>query len=375
MQYTVAGLVAPYTLKIASGALPPGATMDDTGLVTYSYTTGGHYSWVVQATDALGRVVALADSADISTQQWWATVPGSSTLYYSDDLGTWNTTTRTPNVSPSGTMAPLSTGIGRALIFSSDNSGDEIITGFVPPIAPTLGIAAFNPNVVQYYADIGAIVALQYVVGNAGATSVWISTDGGVTFQSYALPGPGAAGITRLDSGRWLIVDGPSAGTSIFRYTDSQLPTGGWVAGASLPSPRNAYSAIASNGTTASCLDNGGNAYTTTDGVTLATVATPQAHEAFVWNGCAANGDTFVFALTNGTPNNVLQSADAGGTWATRALPYASASPTVMRYGKGAYVLSLTAQKPVMSSDGGVTWTSISGLPSGAQVGLAEWVP
>ena len=375
MQYEATGLVAPYRFKIASGALPPGVTMDDTGLVTYSYTTGGHYSWVVQAADAIGRIIALADSADVSVQQWWATVPGSNTLYYSDDLVAWNTTTRSPSVSPSATMAPLETGIGRALIFSNGTNNDEVITNFAAPIATTLGAAAFNPNVAQYYPDIDAIVALQYASANAGATAVWISTDGGNTFTSYALPGPGAAGITRLNSGRWLIVDGPSAGTSIFRYTDSQLPTGGWVAGASLPSPRNAYSAIASNGTTASCLDNGGNAYTTTNGVTLATVATSQTHESSIWNGCAANGNTFVFALTNGGPANVLQSADAGGTWATRALPYASSNPTVMRYGNGAFVLSTTATKPIMSVNDGLTWTSIAALPAGAQVGLVEWVP
>jgi len=315
----------------------------------------------------------------VLSTQWWATITGSNTLYYSDDLVTWNTTTRSPNVSSSSTMAPLTTGFGKAVIFSNGTNNDEVITSFAFPIVTTLGAAAFNPNVAQYYADIGAIVALMYTSsGAAGATVVWVSTDGGKTFTSYALPGPGAVGITRLNSGRWLIIDGPSPGTtSFFRYTDSSLPTGGWVTGAGLipvpPPYDNDYSSIASNGVTAVVLDNAQHAYYTTDGVTVTSVNTPApSHDSHPYDAAAANGNTFVLGL--GNTANVLQSADAGLTWNVRALPYASSNPTVMRYGNGAFVLSTTATKPIMSTDDGVTWTSISALPAGAQVAPVEFI-
>ena len=307
----------------------------------------------------------------VLNSQWWATVTGSNTLYYSNDLVTWNTTTRTPNVSSSSTMAPLGTGPGKAVIFSNGTNNDEVINSFGLPITTTLGAAAFNPSIAKYYPDINAIVALQYSISGTGATAVWISTDGGKTFTSYALPGPGASGITRLNSGRWLIVDGPTPDTGFFRYTDSPLPTTGWVSGAS--TPFHIYSDIASNGTTAVVMDNVGHAYYTMDGIALVQVATPQPHDPEMY-GCAANDDTFVFAITDGTPANVLQSADAGLTWTQRALPYASLYPTVMRYGNGAFVLSTTSTKPLMSVDDGVTWTSISALPAGAQVGLVEFI-
>ena len=318
----------------------------------------------------------------VLNSQWWATVTGSNTLYYSNDLVTWNTTTRTPNVSSSSTMAPLGTGPGKTVIFSNGTNNDEVITNFGFPITTTLGTAAFNPNVAQYYPDINAIIALQYAGagGSSGATSVWISTDGGKTFQSYALPGPGAVGITRLNNGRWLIIDGPASGaTSLFRYTESSLPTGGWITGGGLvPAPPpyfNAYSGIASNGITAVVLDNAQHAYYTTDGVTITSVNTPSPpHDSHPYDACATNGNTFVFGLDGGTPANVLQSIDAGLTWNARALPYASSNPTMMRYGNGAFVLSTTTTKPIMSTDDGVTWTSIAALPAGAQVAPVEFI-
>ena len=311
----------------------------------------------------------------VLSTQWWATVTGSNILYYSNDLVTWNTTTRTPNVSSSSKMAPLGTGPGKAVIFSNGTNNDEVITNFGFPIVPTLGAAAFKPNVAQYYADIDAIIALQYVGSTSGATSVWISTDGGGTFTSYALPGPGVAGITRLNSGRWLTIDGPSVGTSIFRYTDAPLPTTGWISGASLPSPLNAYSGIASNGVTAVVLDNVRDAFHTTDGITGATVTTPiPDHDSVLYNGCAANGNIFIFGL--GNQPYVMRSADSGLTWAAQAIPSKVQKPTVMLYGNGTFVLSGfgTTDVPIMSIDDGLTWTSISALPSGAQVGLVEFV-
>ena len=305
--------------------------------------------------------------------QWWATVTGSNILYYSNDLVTWNNTTRTPNVSSSATMAPLGTGPGKAVIFSNGTNNDERITNFAFPITTTLGTAAFNPSIAQYYPDINAIICLQYVSTAAGATAVWISTDGGKTFTSYALPGPGAAGITRLNSGRWLIVDGPVAGASFFRYTDSLLPSTGWITGAALSGIANAYSAIASNGVTAVVMDNVRIAYVTSDGVTVAQKTTPVAHQSSIFNGCAANAGTYVFSIKNTTPSNILRSSDSGGTWTAITMPYPG-TPTVMRYGMGAFVLSSTAVSPVMSVDDGLTWTSIAALPAGAQVGLVEFI-
>ncbi|HWG88893.1 MAG TPA: hypothetical protein VN679_13990, partial [Candidatus Acidoferrales bacterium] len=59
-----------------------------------------------------------------------------------------------------------------------------------------------------------------------------------------------------------------------------------------------------------------------------------------------------------------------------QAIPSKVQKPTVMLYGNGTFVLSGfgTTDVPIMSIDDGLTWTSISALPSGAQVGLVEFV-
>ena len=65
-QYAVGGGISPLVVTIHSGSLPPGATMDSTGLVTYAYTVAGAYAWTVRVTDASGAFVDLPDTATIS---------------------------------------------------------------------------------------------------------------------------------------------------------------------------------------------------------------------------------------------------------------------------------------------------------------------
>lgn len=72
MQYVVTGGVPPYgPITIISGSLPPGATMDTDGLITYDYTTAGSYGpWVVEVTDSDGNTVTLADTAEVIALEW-----------------------------------------------------------------------------------------------------------------------------------------------------------------------------------------------------------------------------------------------------------------------------------------------------------------
>lgn len=65
-QYVSSGGVLPHSFSILSGSLPPGATMDTDGLVTYDYTTAGSYGpWVVEVTDADGNTATVEDSAEV----------------------------------------------------------------------------------------------------------------------------------------------------------------------------------------------------------------------------------------------------------------------------------------------------------------------
>lgn len=70
MQYAITGGIGPYTVQVIDGALPAGASMSDSGLVTYAYTTLGRYSWTIKVTDAFGDTATFEDDAVVSALQW-----------------------------------------------------------------------------------------------------------------------------------------------------------------------------------------------------------------------------------------------------------------------------------------------------------------
>lgn len=78
-QYVVSGGTPPYDVEVVSGVLPPGASMNTMGLVEYSYTTRGSYSWVVSAMDSIGEQYDRPDSAVIGEANVW-----NSALVYQD---------------------------------------------------------------------------------------------------------------------------------------------------------------------------------------------------------------------------------------------------------------------------------------------------
>jgi hypothetical protein len=64
-QYLLAGGIKPRSVEVTSGALPDGATIDSDGLVTYSYTTAGTFSWELTLTDGAELTATLDDSNTI----------------------------------------------------------------------------------------------------------------------------------------------------------------------------------------------------------------------------------------------------------------------------------------------------------------------
>lgn len=81
-QYVVSGGVLPRSVAIVAGALPPGATMDANGLVTYSYTTYGSYAWTVRVTDADDSTADLEDSATVNRRVILAAKAGTGDLLF-----------------------------------------------------------------------------------------------------------------------------------------------------------------------------------------------------------------------------------------------------------------------------------------------------
>lgn len=81
-QYVESGGSLPYgPLSLATGSLPSGASMNVAGLVTYTYTATGTFSWTVTGKDAVGQVATLPDSITIPTEIFttWKSVYNGAT--------------------------------------------------------------------------------------------------------------------------------------------------------------------------------------------------------------------------------------------------------------------------------------------------------
>jgi Phage stabilisation protein len=129
MQYVVTGGVPPYgTITILSGSLPPGATMATDGLVTYTYTTIGSYSWMVKVVDSDGNVAATPDTAVVSAIPWAATftVSTSGTFKISPTGDDWSAPPTMPTIDSDPVWNP---GGGSTLTY---HSGDLLMVTSVP---------------------------------------------------------------------------------------------------------------------------------------------------------------------------------------------------------------------------------------------------
>lgn len=68
-QYGETGGVPPYgSITVTVGALPTGASMSTAGLVTYTYTTPGAFSWTISGDDSNGTIATHHDSLTIPSE-------------------------------------------------------------------------------------------------------------------------------------------------------------------------------------------------------------------------------------------------------------------------------------------------------------------
>ncbi|WP_242015784.1 hypothetical protein [Stenotrophomonas maltophilia] len=109
-QYLVRGGTLPRVVTISAGALPPGASISQSGLVTYTYTMKGSYSWTVRATDHDGSYYELPDSSVIGQENVW----DSSLVFVNNTLSNANKTV---------TQTAGGVGSGNQISISSRSSG------------------------------------------------------------------------------------------------------------------------------------------------------------------------------------------------------------------------------------------------------------
>ncbi|GAB2619872.1 hypothetical protein [Novilysobacter erysipheiresistens] len=348
-QYTASGGVLPHTFAISSGSLPPGATMDATGLVTYDYTAEGDYTWTVSVTDSDGAVATLVDSATITpvillligTPGSGSTTPAAQT---SEDGATF---TDIPRASLSARSA-CGYGGGQWVAISSTEC------------SRSADLLAWSPS--TYAGTAAAIAAVAYgdgawvAAGSSG--SRFRSSDDAASFVSV-YDADATYTCAAYGNGVWIFgvagtVQGPyrysvdgglttAKGSAVFGYQMdcANYANGLWVAGGRQDS----------SGTI-------GQIRTSVDPLVGWTSRVDDAPSAVVG---VAYGNSLWVAVCEG--GQVLTSADAWATYATQT--FTATSPVaggVVFSGGKFYIFSGTQ---VSGSADGVTWDS-------AATGLAE---
>lgn len=136
MQYDIVGGIPPYVVDLVpdEGTLPPGATMDSDGLVTYDYTETGFYAWVPRVIDSVGTVATTEDDALIGGEifMWRVEDPVAAQVGFATFI--------------SGDVMVIAHANGR-LSYSLDRGYNWTINDAVIPSAPALfGVVKFGAD-------------------------------------------------------------------------------------------------------------------------------------------------------------------------------------------------------------------------------------
>jgi hypothetical protein len=266
-QYTVSGGVPPLVgVSLFSGTLPPGATMNSAGLVTYTFTTSGSYSWVVQVTDADGNTATVADSAEVLAVPIFVAIDNITTLRTSTDGGaTFPSTVTSGLTTPASEVCVMAAG-GKLFHLGTSNQGRVSSDGAAFSACTGLPFAAGTSNLIHinseyqwyggdlYVSSDGATFAqrvissgmlnLAYRPAVMGSTVLCrgagnrlnVSTNSGTTFTEYQLADyntfEGFQRVLAVETFRFLIF-GRDAATGNLRIGRSTtgLP-GSWTSAA-----------------------------------------------------------------------------------------------------------------------------------------------
>ena len=166
-QYQISGGAGIKTATIVAGELPPGATMDSLGLVTFDYTTRGQYAWTVRVTDQLGNFADHDDGLRVYEMVW------DYTWTFVADADLNGTGGETPHWAPQLGLVAYASGTGLP-----DYTVDGLVWNDGSPSFLNFNQVAWSPTL-QRFAG-----------GRDGTGSTAIYSDDGVNWQTGASVGP-----------------------------------------------------------------------------------------------------------------------------------------------------------------------------------------
>lgn len=236
--YQASGGFNSYTFHIVSGSLPPGLSMSSSGQVTGTPTTGGSYSWTVQAIDRLGNVGEIGDSDVIFAYAYWLT-SADNKFFVSQSLTNWTSAVsgiRAPNVDlenplyTSGYIQPSANasiiGTNSQVTSISSFNAESVSTlnpsGNVIPVVTSLDASHSGIRLRCYD---GVLIALMY-----SAAYYYVSINNGDTWMQYGAPdGYFMNDIARMSNGTW-VCESSSGASGGFWYSTQAVPTS-WTLG------------------------------------------------------------------------------------------------------------------------------------------------
>jgi hypothetical protein len=190
-RYLVVGGTPPYSeISVVSGALPPGATLGDDGVVNFTYAQRGNFAWEVGVTDSADVEARRADTAQVCEITWDYTFSIETTPRMTDGNAYYGFA-HSPELGI--TLASVRRGI-----FSSAD-GDTWVNRF--PADESTNAVAWSPS-------LGVFVATSKAANNSILTSF-----DGINFTATAVTGFSA--VTRGGAATWgagrFVVAGVSA--------------------------------------------------------------------------------------------------------------------------------------------------------------------
>lgn len=355
--FTATSGTPPYVFSVSSGDLPPGLSLNVSGLLSGNPSSLGRWSFVVRVTDSNGIWDEVNNTITVSMEWWMVTnsVGLTDRAWISTDLSTWSSPlSRSPSaIVPS--FAALGARAGFAVISSATTAAETDSTTPVGAVINNTPLTLPIANPLRFR-RFGALI---FAIPETGST-YGLSQDGGATWSAVTTDHE-IRDIGRLANGRWVTYaqSPPPAG---MRYSNQAVPTV-WTVGTT-GDIASGDGIIGTSGNTVIVPLTLNRFWVSQDGASYAVIAPVSAANSPTPRGSASLNGTIYFVGQHATSTspNIIWSSDAGLTWQGHR-----------NFEAGSFMNIWAADGKLVASGNGVTGAGSS--PFSYRIGnVASWI-
>jgi len=355
-QYLASGGIGPYAISKETGVFPDGATMNGSGLVTYTYTEAGVFARQLRAVDTVGMLSPLHDDTTTVLALPWFTSSTTGVVKSIDGVD-W---LAAPGVdagisifSGGGKVVNVRFPAGLAVGETSSDLGDTWV--------PHTGLSAESCHQGAYTGTHYLICANNRTINRSTDAVAWTPFLIGSGVLSTNLVAIDANGATVLVGGS---EEGNGHNIAVSTDHGATFPVGVMCFGAGIT--RDVY-AIAHSGARFIAVGNQNRmAYTDTNGGSWTQIVSPFPGTDTV-RSIASNG-AGVWVAVN-TVGQIGYSANNGVTWSLSADTVTADPACTVGYGAGRFIIGSATEMKV-SFDGGATWSLLPDNQTGLITGI-----